>query len=300
MTNSSTKITIKPWALILGFVQLVGGVASAGWAWRLWDRAEVEVPASFWGALALALFCVGLAQINLVGPFRSPARLAPPIALPHRLEADGAALTGWVLFSIAFAFGAPALPMGMFALKVEGKLAELDVIWLGLTLIGVLIGGVTLWLGIRKLFEQVNGSQTVVESSAETVKPGETFSMLVQYTPGKLRADGVEVRLICQQVDVQSKKSGKVAETKVLFERELQPLLPVDSVWQKTWQLTLPEDAPLSTDPATSRIITWAIQVTTQIPNAPDLSALFIFTVDDPDLRARWEAEWAAEGAANV
>lgn len=293
MTNSSTKITVKPWVLILGGGQLVGGVVSAGWAWQLWARAEVGVPASFWGALALALFCVGLAQINLVGPFRTmiPARPISSIALPHQLEADGAALTVWTLFSIAFAFGAPALPMGLFARKVEGTLAELDVIWFGLTLAGVLIGGATLWLGLRKLFEQINGSQTVVESSAATVKPGETFSVLVQYTPGKLRADGVQVSLICQQVDVQAKKSGKVAETKVLFERELQPFLPVNSVWQKTWQLTLPEDAPLSTDPATARIITWGIQVTTQIPNAPDLSEMFIFTVDDPELRARWDAE---------
>lgn len=290
---SSAKITIKPWVLILGVGQLVGGVAAAGWAWRLWERAEVGVPVSFWGALTLALFCTGLAQINLVGPFRTliPARSVSSIALPHRLEADGAALTLWTLFSIAFAFGAPAVPMGMFALKVEGQLAELNVIWLGLTLIGVLIGGATLWLGIRELFKQVNGSQTVVESSAETVKPGETFSVLVQYTPGKLRVDGVQVKLICRRVDVQSKKSGKVAETKVLFEQILQPLTSVNSVWQKTWQATVPEDAPLSSESMQASTLTWGIEVTTQIPNAPDLLEMFIFTVDDPGLRARWDAE---------
>lgn len=305
MTSSislSSPSGFKPGIFLFGGVQLSLGIAAALWAGRIWARAEVGLPASFWGAVALAIFLFGLAQINLVGPLRALRGHRPPpkLALPYRLAPRfGEVLTVWPLFSLAFAFGAPVVPMIFFLLRVEGDLAEFNLIWVGLTLTGALLGGATFWLGLKKLFEQFNGSQTFVEASAETVKPGESFSVFVRHLPGKIWAGEIQVKVVCQTEDTRPRKGGKVVEKTVLFEQVIQPPISLTSAgWQGTWHVTLPEGVPLS-EPHPNVDTMWGIEVRVQIPNAPDFVEMYGFIVDDPELRARWEKEWAAQDAAD-
>jgi hypothetical protein len=298
--SSSSSSSFKTGIFLFGGLQLILGLISANWAWRLWQTAEVDLPASFWGALALTLFLVGIAQINLVGPFRDRGHQMPvaKIALPYRLEPQfGGRALMWPYLSLAFAFGAPVFPMIRFLLTVEGSMAELKLIWIGLIGMGVIMGGATLFLGVQKLYERIHGSRTVVEVSAKTVKPGESFSLLVQYTPGRLRTEYLRVKWVCRRTETRSAagSKGKTVETKILYEKELQPASPVHaSVFQKTWTVTVPEEAELSTEtPGLS--LTWEIEIIATLPNAPDITETFVMTVDDPELRARWEAEWEAE-----
>ncbi len=300
--GSPSKI-FKSKIMIFGGIQLILGLMSAVWTWRLWRETVRVLPASFWGALALTIFLFGLAQINLVGPLRELGyRLpVPKFALPYRLEQPFAEVfSPWPMLSIAFAFGAPVFPMIMFVLNVEGVLAEMTLIWAGLTLMGVIIGGATLYLGVQKLYVRVNGSQTIVEASALTVKPEESFSVFVRHQPGKLVTESIQVKLICRRTitQTQTRSSGKIAETTILFETDLYPETPTYSdIWQETCTVTIPKDAELSTALSASRSITWGIEVIARIPNAPDITETFLFTVDDPELRARQEAAWEAEDA---
>lgn len=298
MTTSRKQTQIR--ILLYGSVQLLLALISGNWAWALWDRAEREIPAAFWGALALTLFLLGGAQINLMGPLRE-LRGHPPVprlALPFRLKPQfGEALNIWTMFSLAFTFGAPVIPLILLWVKAEGNLAELSLIWAGLALTGAILGGATFWLGLKKLYEQLNGSQTVVETSAETVKPGENLAVFVQFTPGKLPVARLRVKLMCQETRTpRNNRSGKVSETKSLYEREVESILRPESVWQRSCSVILPETGPLSLD-TQSHAITWGFEVTAEMPGAPDVKELFVFTVDDPDLRARLEAEWEAEDA---
>jgi hypothetical protein len=300
-TTPTSKPSFKTSIFVFGGFQLTLGLVLGSWTWTIWQRAEGDLPAIFWGALALTLFLFGIAQINLVGPFRDWGYRLPErkIALAYRLEPlfGGTALT-WPFLSVAFAFGMPVVPMILFLLNVEGPMTELNLIWIVLTLMGVIVGGVTLFLGLQKLYQRLNGSQTVVEASAETVKPGERLSLLVLYIPGRLVPDTIQVKLVCQKTVMRSRggTSGKTTETKVIFEADIQPNVKIDSaIWQKSLSAILPEDAPLSTDPKQNGSITWGIDVIAHIPNAPDIAETFVFTVDDPELRVRWEAEWEAE-----
>jgi hypothetical protein len=282
--------------VLYGVAQLILGVISASWAWRLWQNADRGVPASFWGVLALTLFLLGGAQINLVGPWRRK-RVVPQIALPYRLEPEfGEVFKVWPMFSLALTFGMPVFPMILFLLKVEGNLAELRLIWVGLTLAGAVVGGATFWLGLRKLYEQVNGTQTVVETSAEVLKPGESFSVFVQVASGRVAVSLIQVKLVCKETWFPRRnRAGKVAETKWLYEREVESVPHPGAGWQRSFSVTVPETAPLSTEPHQRRSITWGIEVRGERPNAPDFAEWFVFTVDDPEVRARLEAAWEAE-----
>ena len=292
----STKPAFKTGIFVFGCIQLVLGLVSANWAWRLWKTAETEVPAVFWGVLALTLFFIGIAQINLVGPFRDLGYKFPQpnIALPYRLAPQlGGKEMIWPWLSVGIAFGLPVFPMILFVSKVEGKLAEFNLIWIGLTLMGAVVGGATLYLGALRLYQNLNGSETVVEASADTVKPGEQLSLLVQHTPGRLAAESIQVQLICRRTVIRSGKgsSGKTVETKILYKADLQPPVRLSALWQKSLTATLPEEALLSDASDSISGIHWGIDVSVRIPNAPDITETFIFTVDDPEIRAQWELE---------
>ena len=127
-----------------------------------------------------------------------------------------------------------------------------------------------------------------------------TLPVFVWHQPGKLITESIQVKLICRRTitQTQARSSGKIAETTILFETDLYPETPTYSdLLQETCAVTIPKDAELSTDLSTSRSITWGIDVIARIPNAPDITETFLFTVDDPELRARQEAAWEAEDA---
>lgn len=284
---------------LYGGVQLILALMSANWAWTLWNRAEGGIPAAFWGALALTLFLLGGAQINLVGPLREPrGDPPPPKVLPYRLPSQfGEAITIWTMFSLAFTFGAPVLPLIVMGWNAEGALAEWSLIWGGLALTGAILGGATFVLGLQKLYERLNGSQTLVEASAETVKPGEEMDVFVQFTPGKLPVARLQVKLVCQETHTPRNRSNKVSETKVLYEAEVASFFRPERVWQGRFSVIVPETAPLSLASNANHTITWGLEVIAEMPGAPDVKELFLFTVDDPAQRARLEAKWSAEDA---
>lgn len=295
LTNSQP--TFKMGVFIFGCGQLILGLISANWAWSLWKKGETGVPAGFWAALALTLFLFGIAQINLIGPFRDSGYSfsGAKIALPYRLKPLwGGEEMIWPMFSIAMAFGLPVIPMILFILNIEGNLAELRIIWVGLTLMGVIVGGSTFYLGLKKLYQRLIGSTTIVEVSAETAIPGERLSILVRHTPGRLATEYIQVKLVCRNIVRRSgeKSSENVRGTNIIYESDIQPSIRIESAtWQKSLQVVLPADAPLSTHPDANPNITWAIDVIAQIPNAPDIIETFVFMVDDPELRTLLEAE---------
>jgi hypothetical protein len=90
MNSPSAPPKLRVGAILFGMAQLALGGWAASWAWGLWRRSESDPPPALWWAAALAIFCLALAQINLVGPLlaRLGGRGGPPRQLPYRLAPD--------------------------------------------------------------------------------------------------------------------------------------------------------------------------------------------------------------------
>src|SRR6185503_7333999 len=188
---------------LLAVVQLAVCLLALWWAWRACRSADGGLTDRFWGAMALALFAGGLAQINLVGPLRE--RIAQPstsrLALPVRLSADGAPQgLEWPMFSLALAFGAPFWPLLMLIFSAETKwIVELQLIWIGLALLSLFVAGVGIYLGGRALYRRLAGGQTIIEIESDPVQADQTVSGFVWYQSGRIPTEKIEVSLLGQK-----------------------------------------------------------------------------------------------------
>lgn len=286
---------------LLGLLQLIIFLLALWWAWQVWQNAAGVPTAQFWAILALALFAGGLAQINLVGPVRArlAQRLTSRLALPVRLYPDGSPQDlGWPMFSLALAFGAPFLPLLMLVFTVEtGWMAELRLIWIGLTLTSALVGLFGLYLGSQALYKHLVGGQTVVEVEADPAQAGQTVQGLVWHRSGRIPTESIGVTLAGRITMTRTKHRRKAGEetqfithteTTYLHQETVSPLTKlkaVDAPWQKHFSFTIPEDALSSAPHTANPMIIWGLDVQVNLKGAPDLTMTFPFTVNgiDPD-----------------
>jgi hypothetical protein len=286
---------------LLAVLQLAVCLLALWWAWRAWQSAEGVPTDRFWGAVALALFAGGLAQINLVGPLRE--RFAQPstsrLALPVRLSADGAPQgLEWPMFSLAVAFGAPFWPLLMLIFSAETKwMVELQLIWIGLAFLSLFVAGVGIYLGGRGLYRRLAGGQTIVEVETDQAQADQTMSGFVWYQPGRVPAENIEISLVGQKTftkRVQSRSATSQSplssrtETTVLHQQVVCPATALDPAagpWQKQFSFTIPADALSSAPHTANPMITWGLEVRVNLKGTPDMNLTFPFIVHgiEPD-----------------
>jgi hypothetical protein len=199
------------------------------------------------------------------------------------------------MLSLALAFGGPLLPLAMLLAQVAG---ERDYDWtipaVGFTLVGLILGCITGFLGLRSLYQLALGGQTLVEASAERLLPGETLNLYLHYEPGRLPAASIAARLACWRTTSETSASGKssVIKTEVVYEQELLPnmaLLP-----GQPWASALSAAIPLVAMPSYSgRTMTrWGVEIQLAYAGLPDLAETFAFIVDAlPATEEDWEEE---------
>jgi hypothetical protein len=288
-------------AILIGVIQILIALACLYWASSLLpgSRGRPTLPAEFWLAVAIALLCLGLAQINIVGPLRE--KYAPPkvrpLTLKVRLEPEfGGTGLIYPILSLAIAFGLPLIPLIIFIFSPkQGWIEELNLIWIGFALVGAVITAITAYLGLQRVYQSFNASEVNVEASTDTVKPEESFLILVEYRPGRLPVQSIQTRLICHESKVVEEWKGtgknrhlsKSIQNNVIYKADLHPPEPLNaanpSVWQKSVTVPIPADARPSTSPAADYAITWSIKVVLHISGAPDITERYPFTVIDTE-----------------
>ncbi|MBK6294684.1 MAG: hypothetical protein IPF55_10630 [Rhodoferax sp.] len=157
-------------------------LALAVWAFtvmrRYWLLADNTLAGPFWGA-ALAGFAVGLVLTNGIGALQTLGRLirhrptgrqlAVRLALWKTRTKDTVGLIPLIL-----AFGLPVYPL-MQMIWLDW-LEDLDLVWIGLALTGVLVALLCLFVIGRQLYLLLLGGKTVVEISHEMIHPWATHS----------------------------------------------------------------------------------------------------------------------------
>ncbi len=300
----SPSLPVKPGRIqisLLAVLQLALCLLALWWAWGAWRSAEGALTDRFWGAIALALFTGGLAQINLVGPLRKWFAQNPisRLALPVRLFADGDPQgLEWPMFSLALAFGAPFLSLLMLIFTAETEwMVELQLIWIGLALLSVFVTGVGLYLGGQALYKRLAGGKTIVEVESDPAQAGQSLKGFIWRQSGRVSTESIGVSLVgrktvTKKIWVHSSGNdshwSNKTQTTVLHRQEIVPATPVSPAtepWQKHFSFTLPADALSSAPHTANPMIIWGLEIRVNLKGAPDFTLNFPFTVHgiEPD-----------------
>ncbi|HYF65967.1 MAG TPA: hypothetical protein VD886_24270 [Herpetosiphonaceae bacterium] len=271
--------------LAQGVIALILCLLMVWQAWHVYQNAQTNVTDRFWGAVALALFLGGLAQVNIVGFVRE--RLRTPstqqyCTFPIHLYADGDARgLAWPMLSMAFTFGMPCIPLLLLSITATTHwLAELRLIWIGFTLSSALIGGITLFMGVRAIYTSLTGTQIIVEVESATIAAGDSMRGAIHHTSGRIAAQMVEIALVCRQT--YTKRSSRQTTTTYLHQQDLitpSDMQAVSGQASFPVTLTIPPRAYPSAPYTANPMVVWSIDVKVVLHNAPDITMTFPFTV---------------------
>ncbi len=297
-TEKQKPKQLRPLTLVVTLIEL----ALAVWAFtvmrRYWLLADNTLAGPFWGAAALAGFAVGLVLTNGIGALQTLGRLIrhrpTGSQLAVRLSAveDAHQEITVGLIPLILAFGLPVYPL-MQMIWLDW-LEDLDLVWIGLALTGVLVALLCLFVIGRQLYLLLLGGKTVVEISHEVIHPGQPIQMVLIYRPGRVPAKVIEAKLVCRQTVQEKMKTkghsddrGYKVVTNVLYEKSLATFHKADMpqlvLGSQSVATTIPEDAHFSTAADEYPAVEWRIEVKVKAkaPLAPDFCLVFPFAVTE-------------------
>jgi hypothetical protein len=284
---------LRPFTFIITLIE----VGLALWALsnivRYWQIADGPLPPQFWGALAGFGFTAGLVATNLVGILQTVKRLGgrPPLGqrLPFRLPAANEANPEivWGLLPLALAFGTPVYPLIRLAFLDWG---EIGFMWGGMALVSFLAAMIMGYIILRQFYLMLNGGQTVVEASHETLQPGQTVQFAIAHRSGRFKTQELHARLVCRLTVRRDhynpkKGTGQRYVTTLLHEETLKVYhereIPFLQMAGQPITVTIPADAQASTEPDHYPHIEWRVEVDVKVADAPDFQLIFLCTVEE-------------------
>ena len=152
---------------------------------------------------------------------------------------------------------------------------------------GAIVAVVCLYIIGRQIYLIWGGSQTVVELSHEIIHPGQIIEVALAYRPGRLLTQALEAKMVCRET-VRLRERGRgggryvtaihLEETLIACNEADIPSLQFGS---QPVTITIPEDAPPTTNPDHYPLIEWWIEATIKVAQAPDFRLTFPFKVTE-------------------
>ena len=283
--NTPALPWLKPRNLVTGGIQLIIGLGAVIWAGRLWPIYQETHTTTFWWAVALACFMLGLSWVNIFLPIIQYS-LRPSLHgtyLPVRLQRQLDENLTWSVSILGIVFGASAIPLWIVTFTAPGDSIE-RFFSIGLGLVATIFALIMLAMTGRQVYIALIAHRFQVEAESASILPGENMTCVVQYQRGRFPAQDISIYLECRRVRRES-LTGPGRDhivTDILYNEPIftLPTHELDSEsWHKTLQFTLPLESVSSTAGSNYPIVTWAIKTQVSIANAPDFSEHFIFEV---------------------
>jgi hypothetical protein len=159
-----------------------------------------------------------------------------------------------------------------------------------MALASFLVAAIMGYIIARQFYLMLNGSQTVVEASTETMLPGQRVQFALAHQPGRFKTQELTARLVCRQTLRQhrydaKKGAGQSYVTTLLHEETLKVYpegeIPLLQMGGQPITVTIPSDAQASTGPDQYPNIEWWVEVEIKVANAPDFQLIFPCTVEE-------------------
>lgn len=196
------------------------------------------------------------------------------------------------MLSLAFAFGAPCLPLVILAVKATTPwMVEMRLIWIGAALSSALVGGFTLWLGLRALYARLTGGETIVAVSAGSALPHQRIDGVVWHQSGRFTVQAIDVALVCRKTETEGKviqrdgSRGHTQETRTttVHQQEIIPVTAIDPTigpWQQDFSCEIPGTAVPSSPHTANPMVIWGFDVRLHLSGMPDVTLNFPLTVE--------------------
>jgi hypothetical protein len=267
-------------SLVTGLVQLGLGLAGLAWFVRAWPSWLQDGSLTAWWALALSLFCLGLAAVNAGLPFieRLLERPLQGQALEHRLSPEFDRMESLSIPVLGLAFALPALPLWFIVWAApDGSVQRFAAA--GLALLASLLAVLLLAIGLRQAYILLSGLSLQVEIETLHLLPGQSAAACLRARRGRLPVEKIAVYLACRQRGPSGSQQAQPVTSyeELLFQAA--DVLLVEPAWERRFQINIPLDALHSHLSESGAMRSWEIQVHARLGGLPDYVEKFAFIV---------------------